>query len=156
MLAFVAVAWLTRAGTRRVSWALLGGAAAGIVNIGVDAGAHAAGWWTYPDATTSFGPLLYYVDAGLGFGALAIVLWRLERRFAWRAVVGVVGLVCVFGPIRDHYVADRTDLIEFRQGWSIVVADALFEWLLPFAIAAAVVGLGAERLHERRAPPVHE
>ena len=135
------VAWRTRAPRAVIVSAFVGGLLAGAVNVGTDAAAHHFGWWRYPEATTPFGPLLYYVEAGIGCGALAIVAWWLARRFGAAAVVVFVLLLTAYGPIRDAATANATDLIEFDYSplALVVVADALSGFTIPVLVALAVI-----------------
>jgi len=119
----------------RAGRAVLAAFGAGIVNIGLDVIAHHFGWWRYPEATTPFGPLVYYAEAGLGFGLLALVFWRLHERFARGALVMMVGAMCVYGPARDHLTDHLIGLIAFRSGAVVVIAVALFMWVIPFRVA---------------------
>src|SRR5262245_2504012 len=83
---FTVAAWLTRATARERVGAAVGGLVAGAVNVGTDAAAYTAGYWRYPEATTPFGPLLYYIEAGLGAGALALIALWLRRNKGRRAL----------------------------------------------------------------------
>ena len=60
------VAYLTRAGWRRITGAIAGGAAAAVLNVAVDVAARAAGLWRYPGVPTSYAPLWYYSGALMG------------------------------------------------------------------------------------------
>jgi len=76
---------LTRATPRRILGALAGGLAAALLNVGEDIVAFSLGWWYYPSVATSYGPPLMYVAVGLWYGAgVALIGWRLTRRFGWR------------------------------------------------------------------------
>ena len=138
---FVAVAVLTRASRRQVGWALVGAVAAGAANVGLDVVAHSAGWWRCPEATTPFGPLVYYAEAGLGFGALALLFWDFEQRFGWKTPVALAAVISIYGPVRDHWTAGAFHLIEFRPGGGIFIVDALFEWVVPLLVAISIARL---------------
>jgi len=139
------VASRTRAGRTVVASAIGGGLLAGAVNVGTDATAHHFGWWRYPEATTPFGPLLYYVEAGIGCGAFAMVAWWLGRRFGGAAVFGFVAALTVYGPIRDAATANATGLIDFDYSpfALVVVADALSGFTIPVLIAYASIAFGS-------------
>src|SRR4051794_40081339 len=79
-----ATAWFSRATKRRFTGALLGGLAVAAVGLGVEFLAHKLGWWHYPFVQTSYGPPLMYPLIVLVFAALALIGWRLTRRFGWR------------------------------------------------------------------------
>lgn len=138
LFVFIVVVRWVHGDRRRVVQALGGGLGAGFVNIGLDVGAHHFGWWRYPEATTPFGPLVYYAEAGLGFALLALVFWRLHERFGRAALVGMIGAMCVYGPARDHLTDHLIGLIEFRSGAGVVMADAVFEWVVPFLVAVSL------------------
>src|SRR5690349_1945882 len=112
VVVFVLAARWTRATRRERVAALLGGAVAGAVNVATDSAAYRLGYWEYPEATTTFGPLLYYLEAGLGCGALALVALWLRRRFSVRAVVIFIAALGAYAPIRDWATAESTGLIE--------------------------------------------
>jgi hypothetical protein len=79
----VATAYFTRATVRRVAGALSGGVAVGVVGVGIEILAHTLGWWRYPSVQTSYGPPLLYPAVVLLFAALALIGWRVTRRFGW-------------------------------------------------------------------------
>ncbi len=72
-------------------------------------------------------------------GALALLASWLDARYGARAVLMMVAVLAVYGPLRDHGTADLTGLIEFRSGLAVVVADSVCEWLVPFTVAFAAV-----------------
>src|SRR5215831_20684386 len=76
------VIYFTKASLRRVGAALLGGVAGGLLNVVADLLAFALGWWHYASTHPAYAPPLYYVTAGLGYGAVFSLLgWRINRRF---------------------------------------------------------------------------
>jgi hypothetical protein len=135
------VAWRTRAPRAVVMSAFAGGLLAGAVNVGTDTVAHHNGWWRYPEATTPFGPLLYYVEAGIGCGALAMVAWWLWQRLGAGAAVVFIALLTAYGPIRDAATANATGLIDFDYSPFVVVviADALSGFTIPVLVALATI-----------------
>jgi hypothetical protein len=137
---FVAAAKWTRASRHAVLGALLGSVVAGAINVATDAGAHFAGFWRYTEVTTPFGPLLYYFEAGLGCGALALVMLWLRRR---RSQLVFLLVLAVYAPIRDWATARMTHLIEFHyQPLAVVViADSLSSFVIPVVVAYTVVAL---------------
>lgn len=147
VVVFVLAARWTRASRREQLAAILGGVAAGAVNVATDAAAHAAGFWRYPEATTPFGPVLYYLEAGLGCGALALVMRWLGHRFGARAQLWFVAALAVYGPIRDWATAETTHLIEFRYEPAavVVIADALSSFVVPVLVAYGVLAAMSPR-----------
>jgi hypothetical protein len=148
-LVFIACARLTRATAREQLGALAGAVAAALVNIATDSAAHAAGLWHYVEATTPFGPLLYYIEAGLGCGALALVALWLRRRWGRRAVVGFVIAFGLYAPLRDYATEQLTGLIAFSWSPLTVVADALSSVALPLTTAyMTLVAIAPRRMPE--------
>jgi hypothetical protein len=117
--------YLSRATARRVRAALLSGVATAVFNVGQDATARAFGFWSFPTTPTGVGPVEGYVAVALWYGAaLALISWRLDRRFGWRGPAGVVAFMTVFGPFRDYTVATATGLIVFAPGALPLLFDA--------------------------------
>jgi hypothetical protein len=141
VLVFVIVARATGASRRDQLRALAGGLVAGAVNVATDSAASAAGFWRYPEATTPFGPLLYYLEAGLGCGALALIARWLHDRAGRRAVIAFVAALAVYAPIRDWTTAETTHLIvfDYRPWIAVVLADSLSSLVIPVLVAYAVV-----------------
>ena len=129
----VASAYLTRASLRRLLGAVAGGVAAAALNIAVDIGASAAHLWRYPEVSTPYAPLWYYTGALMGVSAIALVIWRLTRRYGWPGVGAALSAIAILFPIRDYHAATTTHLIEFSDGFAPWVADG--------AAAVLVVGL---------------
>src|SRR6516225_3996799 len=98
-IVFAIVALWTRASRRERIAAAVGGMIAGAVNLATDAAAHAAGFWRYTEATTPFGPILYYIEAGLGCGALALVMRWLGRRYGVYAQLKFLLALAIWAPI---------------------------------------------------------
>ena len=119
----LASAYFTRAGRRRLLGAVAGGAAAAALNIAVDIGASAAQLWRYPGVSTPYAPLWYYTGALMGVSAIALLIWRLTRRYGWLGIVGALSAVAIFFPIRDYRVATTTHVIEFSNGFAPWLAD---------------------------------
>jgi hypothetical protein len=140
-IVFVTAMEWTKASRRAVLGALAGGLCAAAINMATDAAAHAAGFWRYPEVTTPFGPLLYYIEAGLGCGALALVMLWLHRRGGSR--LGFLLVLAVYAPIRDYATARATHLIEiqYQPMVAVVIADSLSSLVVPVLVAYGVVSL---------------
>jgi hypothetical protein len=141
VLVFVALTELTKASRREVIGALVGGVAAGAINIAMDAAAHRAGFWRYTEVTTPFGPLLYYIEAGFGCGALALLMLWLGRRGGRRSQLWFLAVVAVYTPLRDCAAERLTHLIEFHYDpfVLVVIADSLSEFVIPLLVAYGVI-----------------
>lgn len=139
VLLFAIAAYFTKADLRRVGAALLGAAAAALVNMEWDLLAARFGWWRYAFSTDALPPILLYVVAGLVFGgALGLVGWRVIRRFGLSGAFGFFATFVALGVLRDASYAARGDLLVFEPGWAPYVADAL-GWFSLAAIAQAAI-----------------
>jgi hypothetical protein len=121
----VATIYFTRATVRRVAGAFIGGVAVGVVGVGVEALAHALGLWRYPSVETPYGPPLMYPAIVLLFAALALIGWRVTRRYGWRGQATFLIALAILGTLRDYAWAERLpDLIVFAPGIGTALADA--------------------------------
>jgi len=123
---FAVVAFLVRAGRRRIVGALLGGLAAGaFASIAMLAG-EATGLWSIPGSFEIGFAVLLYGIVSISCAPIPLISWRTARRFGWKGLVVLVALAAIVGPIRDYRVAAAfPDWIEFRGGVLAVLAVAL-------------------------------
>jgi hypothetical protein len=143
LVVMVVTAYFTRATRRRVTGALIGGVAVGIVGVGVECLAHAVGWWRYPSVETPYGPPLMYPFVVLLFAALALIGWRVTRRFGWRGQAAFLCVVAILGTVRDYRVAAwLPEFIVFAPGIGTALVDATL-WAGLLALAQAVMRLVA-------------
>src|SRR5690348_7214293 len=103
----VAAIYFTRATTRRVVGALAGGGAAALVGAGVEALAHARGWWRYTSDDTPIGPVGMYPVIVVVFAFLALIGWIVTRRFGCRGTAVFLGALAVVGALRDYFIAGK-------------------------------------------------
>jgi hypothetical protein len=135
----VAAVYLTRATRRRVLGALAGGGAVALVGAGVEALAHARGWWRYTSDDTPYGPVAIYPLLVVAFAFLALIGWRVTRRFGWRGLIVFLGILAVVGTVRDYFIAGSLmGLIVFAPGVGLAIIDALL-WGGLTAVAIAVM-----------------
>jgi len=135
----VAAVYFTRATTRRVLGALAGGGAVAIVGAGVEALAHARGWWRYPSDDTPIGPVAMYPALVVIFAFLALIGWRVTRRFGLPGLAVFLGILAVVGTVRDYLIAGSfMGLIVFAPGVVVALIDA-FLWAGLTALAIAVM-----------------
>jgi hypothetical protein len=135
--------YFTRASFLRVVGALIAGVSVTLLIAGADALARDLGWWYYPGGNTPYGPLLMYVAAALWYGAgVALIGWRLTRRFGRRGLVALVGVMGIVGPMRDYAGAALTGAIVFTPGIATVLGDAAC-WAGGTAVAQGVMRLVA-------------
>jgi hypothetical protein len=131
---FGVVVFFTRPDGRR----LLGAVAAVLVftalSAPIDALAARQGWWTYPSPPTT----LVYLGQSFEFvGTLALIGWRVGRRFGVRGLAVLCAVVCAVGLVRDLSVAAATQMIRFGPLPASLVAD-LGAWAVVVAVALGV------------------
>ena len=106
-VALVAVVYFTRVTSRRVWGALVGGATAGLMALGMIALCEAIGWWRIPFASTPYFLLLLYLGLAVSCSPIYLITWRVARRFGWRGLAVFVGAAAVIGPPRDYLIAAK-------------------------------------------------
>ena len=152
----VGTIYFTRATRRRVMGAVAGGAAVAVV--GVESLSHALGFWRYPSTDAPYGPLLIYPLVVLVFAVIALLGWRVTRRFGWRGQLPFLAALMIVGPLRDYGVAERAlKVIVFAPGITTVLVDAAC-WggtaALAQIVMRSVAGPAAgDRLTQRRGKP---
>ncbi len=119
--------------------ALTGGGAVAFAGAGVEALAHAQGWWSYTSADTPYGPLALFPFLVAAFAFLALIGWRVARRFGSAGLGVFLGILAVVGTLRDYLLAGKVmGLIVFAPGVVLVIIDA-FLWLGLTALSIAVM-----------------
>jgi hypothetical protein len=135
----VAAVYFTRATMRRVFGALAGGGAVALVGAGVEALAHVQGWWRYTSDDTPYGPLAIYPLLVVAFAFLALIGWRVTRRFGSRGLIVFLVILAVVGTLRDYFISGSLmGLIEFAPGVVHAIIDA-FLWAGLTALAMVVM-----------------
>jgi hypothetical protein len=156
LVVLVVTAYFSRATRRRATGALIGGAAVAVVGVGIECLAHAVGWWRYPSIETPYGPPLMYPVIAFLFAALALIGWRVTRRFGWRGQAGLLVAVALLGTLRDYRVAAwLPQFIVIAPGIGIVLVDAAC-WSGLLVVAQVVMRLAAGPVREdplARQPP---
>lgn len=107
LIAFAFVAFVTRAGVRRITGAACSVAVFTALSAPIDTLGGKLGLWSYPSCLNPpHPPLAVYVGQALAFvGCLALVAWRVQLRFGARGVFVLSACVCVVGAMRDFTVA---------------------------------------------------
>lgn len=137
--------YFTRATTRRALAALAGGAVVAVAGFGVEVLCQALGVWRYPWSDTGYGSPLMYAGLVLVWTILALIGWRVTRRFGWRGQAVFLTAVTVLGTLRDYMYAWRTpELIAFAPGPATVLIDAAC-WAGLTTLAQVVMRLLAGR-----------
>ena len=143
LIVMAVTAYVTRATRKRVTAALIGGAAVGLVGVGIECLAHAMGWWRYPFVETAYGPPLIYPVVVLLFAALALIGWRVTRRFGWRGYAVFLSAVTIMGTLRDYRIAAWfPQLIVIAPGIGTILVDAAC-WASMLVLAQSVMRLVA-------------
>lgn len=116
-LIFVAMVWLTRAGSKRATAALVACISATVFSVCWDALAARMGWWSYPSSGDLVATLTQAITCAFVFGGAAgLAGWRIMRAMGWTGAttffVGFVGI----GLLRDYLLDTNTDLFSFGAG----------------------------------------
>jgi hypothetical protein len=138
LLLFSVVAFLTRATPRRVAGAFCSVVVFTALSAPIDTFGMRTGLWTYPSCLDPpHPPLLVYIGQALEFvGCIALIGWRVQRRFGARGIAVLAAVVCTLGAVRDFSVAAALpqvmhmgplpgSLIADVAAWGIVVSVAL-------------------------------
>jgi hypothetical protein len=139
----VVVAYVTRAGRRRVAGALAGGLAAGIVGLAATRVAELNGWWHVPVGQTAPGRTLIFLGFAISLTPVYLVTWRVARRFGMRGLAVCVAVAAMVGPPRDYAIASHFPAwMVFAPGIAPILAVAV-TYALWLAIGHAVMRLVA-------------
>jgi multidrug transporter EmrE-like cation transporter len=149
-----AAVYFTRATARRVLGALVGGVAVAAVGYGVELACQALGLWYYPSDDTGRGPLLMYPSLAFLWATLALIGWRVVRRFGWRGEVVFLAAVALLGTLRDYFVGQALGGIVLAPGVTTVLVEIVC-WAGQTALTQALMWLvagpaAADRLARRR------
>ena len=106
LVILVVVALLTRATARRILGALAGGAASGIVGLGIIVLGEREGWWRMAITWEPYFLMLVLIDFTL-CAFVFLITWRIARRFGWRGLAMLLVVLAFFGPVRDHWYMRR-------------------------------------------------
>jgi hypothetical protein len=124
-VALVVVVYFTRATSRRVAGAFVGGAAVGCFGMGAIVAGNALGLWRVPIFWTPSFVALFYLGLTISVTPIYLVTWRVARRFGWRGLAVCLGIVAIIGPPRDYlYAAKYPAWMVFAPGIAPVLADA--------------------------------
>jgi hypothetical protein len=94
-----------RPGARRTVGALAGGVAAALVGVVIEAVAHQQGFWHYTENDTPVGPAFIHPFNVIIFALIALIAWRIGRRFGVRGQAIYVGAEAIINPPGDYIVA---------------------------------------------------
>jgi hypothetical protein len=155
LVAFVAVAYFTRATRRRVLGALLGGAVVGAMLLGVIELGNALQWWRVPLGSRPSFPALLYVGGAISCSPIYLVTWRVARRYGGRGLAVCLLMAAIFGPPRDYlFAAIYPEWIVFAPGVTPVLAvSATYVALVALGHGVMRLAAGPARLDSLAARP---
>lgn len=128
LIALIIIIYFTHATRRRIAGALVGGLVVGLLSIFIDFIASSLGFWYYPGSTTGYAPLGYYIPVILFYGAgIALIGWRINRRFGIKGLAVFIILFGIYGSTRDYVTAATASkgIITSAPGIVPVIADYL-------------------------------
>lgn len=150
---FAAAVYFTRATRRRVLAVVVSSLVAFML-IGpfIDFAVYPLGLFRFPHGAR-FQPLAIYAQAAVGFAIVALVAWRLVRRYGSRGLLGLVLAFMIFLPPRDYAVGTFTHWVEFTRGAASLLADSIgngLAVLISFSVMRLVAGpVNSDRLANR-------
>ena len=125
-VALVSVVYVTRATSRRIFGALVGGTSAGFMALGMIALGESMGWWRVPVASAPYFLLLLFVGLAISCSPIYLITWRVARRFGWRGLAVFVGAAAIIGPPRDYLIAAKyPEWMVFAPGVAPILADTV-------------------------------
>jgi len=153
LVELVAVVYFTRATSRRILGAFLGGAAAGCFGLRAIVAGNALELWRVPIVRTLYFLALFYFAFVISVTPIYLVTWRVARRFGWRGLAVFISIVAIIGPPRDYlFAATFPEWMVFAPGVAPILADAL-AYVGIVAIGHAVMRLVAGPSREDRLRP---
>src|SRR6516165_1563696 len=102
----VVVVILTRATPRRIAGAVAGGAAMGVVELGIVGLGERMGWWHFAIPREPYFLALMLIDA-MCCAFIFLITWRIARRFGGSGLAVVLVALAVIGPPRDYWYMRR-------------------------------------------------
>jgi hypothetical protein len=142
-----------RPGARRTVGALAGGVAAALVGVVIEAVAHQQGFWRYTESDTSVGPALIHPFNVIIFALIALIAWRIGRRFGVRGQAIYVGAVAIISPPGDYVVAVQWfGMIKIGPSVSLelIALMDIAAWGILSTVALAVMQMVAGPVEGRR------
>lgn len=126
LVELVVVVYFTRATSRRIVGAFVGGAAVALMGIAAIVLGNVLGLWRVPIFWTPYFLTLFYLGFAISVTPIYLVTWRLARRFGWRGLAVFIGIVAVIGPPRDYlFAATFPAWMVFAPGVAPILADAV-------------------------------
>ena len=143
LVELVVVVYFTRATSRRIAGAFVGGAAVALMGIAAIVLGNVLGLWRVPILWTPYFLTLFYLGFAISVTPIYLVTWRLARRFGWRGLAVFIGIVAIIGPPRDYlFAATFPKWMVFAPGFAPILADAV-TYIGIVALGHAVMSLTA-------------
>jgi serine/threonine protein kinase len=140
---FGAAVYFSRPTIRRLLGAFAGAAVFLLLFHQLVWAAHLIGWWDY--ALTDMPPMPVFLPA-LGLPCwgtmLALISWRVTRRFGGRGQLAFIGIMSIEGVLRDRIGAAATGLMVFASGMIPLIGHAII-WALSVVAMQVVMRLVA-------------
>jgi hypothetical protein len=143
-----------RPGTRQTSAALAGGAAASLMALAIEGIAHSQGLWHYSENDTPVGPVLTHPLNAIIFAIVALIGWRIGRRFGIRGQVIWVSTIAIISPPGDYFAAVHwLGIIKIDRNFfpGLLVMD-IAAWGILSSVALAVMQRVCGRPSDPRSP----
>ena len=143
----IAVIRVVRAGRRQTVAALAGGVAASVMAAAIEGMAHSQGLWHYRENDTPVGPVLIHPLNAIIFAIVALIGWRIGRRFGMRGEAIWVSTVAIINPPGDYFAAVHwLGIIKIDRSMlpGLILMD-IAAWGILSAVALAVMNRVAER-----------
>jgi hypothetical protein len=109
--------------------------------------AHSQGLWHYRENDTPFGPVITHPLNAIVFAIVALIGWRIGRRFGMRGEAIWVGTVAIINPLGDYFAAVHwLGIIKIdRSMLPVLILMDIAAWGILSAVALAVMNRVAER-----------
>jgi hypothetical protein len=157
---FAATLIVTRPNRRRFLGALTGGVSVAVVGVGIESLFHILGFWRYPSVDQPYGPVAIYPLVVVVFTMVALIGWRIMRRFGWTGELIFLAVLTTLAVLRDFMVAEKVlGIVVFAPGITTVLVDAAI-WVGVVALAQTmmwfVAGAAAADPLGRKLWPIRE
>lgn len=134
----VGVAYVSRAQVRRVASSMVGGA---VFSVLVTVVPISMGWRRFVVVEHSTQALLLLYTTGVLAGAfIALIGWRIARRFGWRGPAAFVIVVSIGGPIRERLYLSAAHLMVVAPGTLPWIAYTL-SWACALLLSLSIMRL---------------
>jgi hypothetical protein len=148
LVLFLVAAHRSRATRKRILGALLGGFVASAAGVGLDVLGTRLGWWYYTGASDAHGPWPVYVGVVFLEGAVALLGWRLTRRFGPAALALLVPAVALCTTASDFIAAGQPNPVQVIAAGRAPKAGDFLLWSAITALGLLVMRVFAGRSTE--------